>query len=253
MPSLRSLLSTIAPPTIGNPHNVFFVKNTSNSVMNGGCCYLWTVPSGVTTATFELWGAGASGPGARNCEFGGIMPTAGSYVVSQRDVTAGQAFTICAGGTGCDGTYDGLCCDISPDGFPSFVIYSGSTVICAPGGMGGDLRSSCGNVWAYSCCWARLNTNSTLGDFSIRGMGSGTVRNQYCHSNMYDVDSNGWASGGTSSDFCAVGYCWRKHGFEKFCTCPGFPSAPGHTASACGDGYNYGQHGGAGLVKVTYS
>ena len=28
-----------------------------------GCCCLWTVPTGVTRVTFELWGAGGNGHG----------------------------------------------------------------------------------------------------------------------------------------------------------------------------------------------
>ena len=247
MPSLRTLLSDLDPPSLGNPKKVFYVQNTSNASQNGGCCRSWTVPADVTTATFEMWGAGADGQGARCCERPGTMPTNGSYALVTLDVTAGTNFTICAAGSGCEG----CCCGTGPTGFPSFVLCSGSTVGCSPGGRGGCstfLRGGMGD--GYICCYGLLSSCG-LGDIVIAGTGTTSIQNNYCKNQTFHFVSGGWGSDRKTPDWCASDY--TRQGTQIMSSCPAYPSGSGSPGRACGGGYCYGQHGAGGLVKISYS
>ena len=75
MTTLSSLLSDIGPTSIGNVPTWFKVWHTSyTSVSNGGCCCLWTVPAGIVSIQFEMYGGG--GGGSRGGYGGG---NSGSY------------------------------------------------------------------------------------------------------------------------------------------------------------------------------
>jgi hypothetical protein len=251
MPSLRTLLSSINPPTIGNAISTFQVFNTSNSVNNGGACCLWTVPAGITVMNLELWGSGAAGVGARCCEMGGIGSTTGTYALKTISVTPGQNYTICAGGTSCDGTVDGLCCGIVPSGFGSFVSLSGTVLACASGGEGGNGEVTRGGFFGYGCCWSRLGCNTSCADISFAGSGTVFFRNQYCHNTMYDITAGGLSTGKASKDMCGVGGL-NQDGSEVSNNCPSWPGGVGGTARACGDGYRRSQHSAGGLVKISF-
>ena len=249
MPSLRTLLSDLDPPRVGNPNRVFYVQNTANSAQNGGCCCLWTVPAGTKKATFEMWGAGADGQGARCCERPGTMPTNGSYAVITVDTVDSQQFRICAAGSGCEG----CCCGVSPQGFPSYVysVTSASTVGCAPGGDGGCsdfLRGNMGD--GYICCFGRLSSCG-LGDIVMAGTGTTSIQNQYCKNQVFHFVAGGWGADRKTPDWCASDF--TRQGTQIMSSCPSYPSGPGSPGRACGGGYCYGQHGAGGLVKISYS
>jgi hypothetical protein len=248
MPSLRSLLEDLEPPTIGNPRQVFFVAHYSNSSQNGGCCLLWTVPDGVSSVTFEAWGAGGDGPGARCCEFGGIGANSGNYAIRTIDATPGTQYRICAGGSGCQG----CCCGISTRGLPSWVYdtNAGSYIVCGCGGDGGNNDITRGGYRAYTCCFARID-DCGYGDFSMAGTGSVTFRNQFCESNQYDVIAGGWTTSRAVPDMCAGEIA--RWGGDLMRSCPSFPSGAGTGGRAYGDGRCYGQHGAAGIVKISYN
>ena len=63
-----------------------------------GCCCLWTVPTGVARATFEIWGAGGNGHGACSCNRCQIYAGAqgGYYATRTINVTPGDTYTVCA-------------------------------------------------------------------------------------------------------------------------------------------------------------
>lgn len=252
MPSLRALLSDITPPTIGNAKQLFYVRNTSNAHLNGGCCFLWTVPAGITSATFEMWGGGGEGSGSRCCEFNGYGSTTGVYAVKTIAVSEGQQWRICAGGSTDDGNRTGACCSCTATGFPSYVACNtNSTVVaCAAGGCGGGQESSRGGVWAYACCWAKLRSGA-VADYSFEGTGSAYLRNQYCHNTMYEIIAGGSSSSRATKDLCGVN-CFSQCAVERHNTCPSFPGGTGGIAITCGDGYRTSQHGAAGMIKVSY-
>ena len=65
-----------------------------------GCCCQWTVPSGVSRITWELWGAGGNGHGACSCDrcqhYRGA--SGGTYNTKTISTTSGCAYTVCAAG-----------------------------------------------------------------------------------------------------------------------------------------------------------
>ena len=67
----------------------------ANQLRCGATC-TWTVPAGVTTARFQVWGAGA---GSHNmcCWGGGMFGGSGAYASVILPVTPGAVYTTCAG------------------------------------------------------------------------------------------------------------------------------------------------------------
>lgn len=115
--------------------------------VGGGADQTWTVPSGVTSVQFKVWGAG--GGGAVATEFGG----SGGYASGFRTVTPGETFTLRVGGGGY-GSVEGTNVGNDAGGFGGGVtggqghgggggsyVFSGGTafanVIAAAGGGGG--------------------------------------------------------------------------------------------------------------------
>lgn len=249
MPSLRTMLSDQSPPTIGNPNRVFYVQRIDDNGGNGGCCCLWTVPAGVTKVTFEMWGSGGIGQGARCCERAGTMPTSGSYSRLTIDTAENCQYRICAGGSsGCNG-----CCGISPRAQPSYVydITAGSVVGCALGGAGGcsDMTRG-GFCYGYTCCWGLLSGEG-LGDLTIEGTGNISFTNCYCRSDIHTMSGGGFQSDRRTAHWCAKEPSGA--GVYFMCSPPSRPGGAGATGRACGDGRCYGQHGAAGMVKISYT
>lgn len=248
MPSLRTLLSDLEPPTIGNPEKSFFVRNNSSSVQNGGCCCLWTVPAGVTSVTFEMWGSGGDGQGARCCERAGTMPTGGSYAVKSIDTVAGCQYRICAGGSGCCG----CCCGITSRAFPSYIydITAANTIGCAVGGCGGcsDMTRG-GFCYGYMCCWGKLS-GTGLGDLVMDGTGGVSFINCYCRAHIFMITSGGLGSDRMTSAFCAKEP--SGSGGYHMCSPASWPAGAGTAGRACGGGTCSGQAGAGGLVKISY-
>lgn len=248
MPSLRTLLSDQSPANIGNPNKIFYVKTFSTGASNGGQCCLWTVPAGITRVTFEMWGAGGTGQGARCCERAGAMPTAGSYARISTDTTEGTQYTICAGGSGdCNG-----CCGVSPRANPSYARVNGGAMVgCAVGGCGGCSEMTRGGFcYGYICCWAKLS-GTGLGDVVMDGAGGISVVTCHCNTDIHTINSGGWSSDKKSSSFCAKEP--SGSGPYMICNPPSYPSGAGSPARACGGGYCHGQHGAAGVVKISYT
>jgi len=249
MPSLRSLLSDLSPPSIGNPNRVFFVRHTGKGTQNGGCGYSWTVPAGITKATFELWGAGGDGPGARCCERAGVMPTSGSYAIKTVDTAEGCVFCICSGGSGCCG----CCCGITSQAFPSYVIDvsgGGSTIACAPGGTGGCIQMSRGQHCAgQACCWGILSSCG-LGDVVMPGGGGTILNNNFCRQALITYRNSGAQTGRWTNDQCTQ---MSRTGENLDPSCASWPSGSGMHTGASGGGYFYGTHDQGGFVQVTYT
>lgn len=253
MPSLRTLLSSVSPPAIGNAKQIFYVRNTSYAVANGGCCLLWTVPTGIVSATFEMWGGGGEGSGSRCCENNGEGSTSGVYAVKTITVSAGQQWRICAAGSTTDGTQTGLCCSCTATGNPSWVACNtdGTVVACAAGGCGGAQESSRGTPFSYNCCWAKIRTGS-IADIEFPGTGTGYVRNCFCHNTMYEVYAGGASTGRAGKDLCGVTSCYAECATERYPSCPAWPGGTGAVAITCGDSYRQSQHGAGGQIKVSY-
>jgi hypothetical protein len=74
----------------------FGTGGTGYSSCTGVTCD-WTVPAGITTAQFQIWGAGAqSNTGC--CCGGAPQGGHGNYLIVTKTVTPGQVYCLCAGG-----------------------------------------------------------------------------------------------------------------------------------------------------------
>jgi hypothetical protein len=105
---------------------------------------IWTVPSGVTRITIELWGAGgggaggASGPISSGPGGGGGGGGSGAYVRTSVGVKQGEQYTIRIGGGGQGGR--GQSNDVAmsgDDGEDTVVLQGSQVVVTARGGGGG--------------------------------------------------------------------------------------------------------------------
>jgi hypothetical protein len=227
-----------------------YVYNTSiTSVSNGGRCCLWTVPSGIRWAKFEVWGGGSSGPGGCCCQQPTQTGGAGAYARKTITVISGDTYRICAAGsTGCSST----CC--GTEGFPSYVQTESATNtinLCARGGP-----TSCGNCFMFSgtgnCCgYTRVcHCDSFCGeDFGLPAI-SGASMVTTCGYNSWQYAPQGPYIGGgvrISRDYCVTGSGCQSIG--NFAVWPGGGGGGAQTASGncC-----WGNHGAGGLVVITY-
>jgi hypothetical protein len=120
-----------------------------NGVCGVSCS--WTVPTGVTYARFQIWGAGA---GSHNmcCCGGGMWGGSGAYASVILPVTPGNVYTICSGcARVCTMTEAG---PTAGSGCASFVTGPGLYNFCAEGGEPSPY------------CWIqRASGNATSGTF----------------------------------------------------------------------------------------
>ena len=102
----------------------------------------WCVPPGVSTARFELWGAGGLSGGASSCCGIAAPSSAGAYAYKTVSVTPGDCYLVYAGISYCagecrDGTakhiaeFGGTGC---PQLFHTYVLGTGLTNFCAEKG-----------------------------------------------------------------------------------------------------------------------
>ena len=93
----------------------------------------WTVPSGVTCARFQLWGAGGGSSSARNFS-DSLFGSTGAYASAIIPVSAGEVYCMCAGCAYCCYATAGACGRVP--GCPSYVIGPRFCWFCAEGGEG---------------------------------------------------------------------------------------------------------------------
>lgn len=110
----------------------------------------WTVPSGTTCVTFEVWGAGGGG-GAKcccDCYHQGSGGGAGNYTAMTMPVTPGTVYSLCIGAGGMyieSGNAAFHSCCQGGTGQASYITGTGITTLCAGGG-------ACGNNMCYNYC-----------------------------------------------------------------------------------------------------
>ena len=249
MATLRSLLSSLEPPSLGNPIQMFYVGiMNATSQQSGACCCLWTVPANITTATFEGYGAGGDGGGGCCCQGTVMGAVGGSYAITTIDVVAGATYGICAPPSGCCHCNAG----VGNHGQAAWVscIGTGAVIMCACGGQGSNMQASfsvMGN--GYTCCWGRIGSSGT-GDLVFKGAGGTLNRNTYCHNQMYQTVAGGqFSTGKTSADLCSL---WGCQGCATMKSYPQYPGGAGADGQTCGGPQCYGQWGQAGMVKITY-
>jgi len=214
---------------------------------SGGCCCLWTVPSGVRRVTFELWGAGGNGNGA--CSNGRCQHYAGAqggyYNSKTISVTPGWTYTVCAGGVFPCCQFDCVGCT----GCASFITGCNLSNFCAAGGVGGcansDWSEKCNSDWG-ACCLVPGGWGGDFGMGNHRGAFTGSFA---CHCYRHKFCSSGGPFLGSPGVVGGLTECWIR------CGCWSVPySAGGQSAMTtyCGGQCGQGGTGGSGLVKITY-
>lgn len=221
-----------------------------------GCCCLWTVPTGVRQATFEMWGAGGNGAGACSCNRCQHTqpPGGGAYTSKHVVVTPGCTYRICAGGVyrcwsrECNGC----------NGCSSYVCGQGINA-CACGGMSGLTNSSwtdqCHSTMPY-CVRPGCVGTTTNGDFAsfthggnFQGQSAYMYPGGVCHCWKHNGHSTGSFGMDAGLQEQNSNVCWIR------CGCWNVPfTAGGQSANSnyCGRCCGQGGTGGPGLVKVTF-
>jgi len=228
---------------------------------NGKCC-LWTVPTGVKKATFELWSGGGGGAGhsCLCCYHQEIHGGGGGYAVKTIDTAEGCQYTICAGGTWpCVKSY--VC--TGGMGCMSYVTGYGLSNFCVNGGCGGW---RCTTAEGYNPCFGDtcLGTcapGGTCGffgaDFGIMGTSGAKIGHSPAQDGSTCLRSDGIVTGAAPMT--------GKYGITStsmfWCNCGCYVVWPGGggftgTMSYCTDNFYgcsvSGTMGGSGAVRVTY-
>lgn len=269
--------------------NGFKVCETSGQFRCGTNCN-WTVPAGVTSVQFQLWGPGGGNSG--QCCCGGTpWGPSGSYMVSTVPVTPGQTYCLCAGCAYCcyaDQTTPGLI------GGPTWISGTNGYSVCAESAYScvpqwnADVQSTVG----HSC---QIPSQDGCGPNSCSGWNfcwdSGDdnlyVPHAFASQTWYVLSAQGSVNYGLPSTYPSLCIGSNLHcescsfsapvfGFEG-CTCKGcswaslctgyggchyqasqgyqqIPGVGGYAGWACG-GYNSGcgDAGGMGMICVSYN
>jgi len=105
----------------------------------------FTVPTGVSSITVEMWGAGGGGGGGA-ASAAGAAGGGGGYVISTHSVSAGENLTVYVGGGGAGGNYSSGGNDAGGGGggggYSSLYRNSTALAIAAGGGGGGGARNA---------------------------------------------------------------------------------------------------------------
>jgi hypothetical protein len=187
-----------------------------------GACCLWTVPAGVTEAEFQIWGGGGNSTGCSipACCAMGAPGGSGEYTYVRMGVTAGQTYTLCAGGAAAVGSCYSYC---NLDGCNSFVCGSNSTCIMSCGGSNG----ACG----ARGLWLSLYPSSVSGP--LTGSQSSTMYIGSCELAF----GGGYKQTYRFDGKCAVGLISTLNTVK---TVAKVPSTSSGTLGTCGSGdYSY--------------
>ena len=229
-----------------NTWNIQWVYGTTSSV-TGGCCCLWTVPTGVYKVTFELWGSGGNGHGFCSwdrCHH--YRGAGGGYYASKTITTApGCQYTVCAAGV-----YP--CCSVECVGCygcASYVNGYNLSGFCAVGGHRGEANTAWNDACnsTFTCC---KGPNDEGADF---GMGNhagqfGTHASQ-CHCHCVGSQPTPAPFIGGEVQY-QLSVCWERCGCW---TVPFAHGATGGMTTYCGNWDNgTGGTGGSGVVKISY-
>ena len=222
----RSVLWVYSPRALGCGGNC---SNAGGCVCQAcGFCCLWTVPSGVTCATFEIWSGGGGGAGHTccNCCSFGNGGAGGNYAIKNITTAPGCTYTICAGGSWpCDKSHT---CSAGM-GCSSYVTGFNLSNFCVTGGCGGWMCN--GDAWGprhlQSC--ANCNICGIFGaDFGI--MGSTGNRGGFGHCHCKGAD---WGHTGSAP---MIGLTQQYAATESWCTCGcyvNWPAGGGLAVSCC--------------------
>jgi len=244
---------------------ITLVYNTN--LVSGQYC-AWTVPSGVSSVTFELWGGGGGGAATSttcDCCARAMSGGGGGYSMVTIPVTGGDTYIVCAANGGCTGSGTGWGSEESfnsngYNGGTSFISGTNLSNFCAGPGVGGCL-SGLGN------CYRACGCNSQHGGMGYGGQlmqcGGKAVQGSLGTNafSSWTMGGQGAGPGGGVGGFNNGGYnnsvCTASHGAASgdnpylWGVFPGGGGA-GAGASCCACCNRPGGRGAAGLAKITW-
>ena len=214
-----------------------------------GCCCLWTVPTGVRRAYFELWGSGGNGHGmcstSRCQHYAGAQ--GGFYNAKMLTVCPGWQYTVCAAGVHPCESIECFACH----GCSSYVNGCNLSNFCAMGGDGGCANGSwqeaCFSDWGR-CCAA---PGGMGGDFGMNNhRGAFFIHASQCHCQCQGASPTAAPFIGTQVQ-TQIHECWMRCGCW---TSPYGHGGQGAMTTYCGGGSccGSGSTGGPGLVKISF-
>lgn len=236
----RYLSPAPTPSTLAGAYGGKKIYYTSNNT--------WTVPGGVSCATFEIWGGGGAGSPMCCCTcYGGFPGGSGAYSFKTIAVTPGTTYTVVVGA---GGTSPACWFSSNPAGCPggkTYVTGTNLTNFCAEGGVGGG--------WCSQPCLGVVAA-AYGGDLNLSGRhGSINYTAATWHGAQCGIQSGGPApmGGGYNWFNRAVGDCASSHA----CAPPGsFPGGggvarPTYVSGWCDCCAGCTGSGGNGLVIIT--
>ena len=279
-------------PFVETRANGLKVCDTSGYYRCGSQCN-WTVPSGVTSVQFQLWGPGG-GTSSNCCCGGNPFGPSGAYAVVQMDVNAGDVYCMCGGCAYCccaHQTTPGICGTPTWMAGPGLNICADSGISCychwgqdinatntgSGGGSGGiphfdGCAASACSGWNF--CWDTGADNTDICHAFSRQTWATSCKNAACNITAYGINGM-WPrmTIGSNLDTGTYSISPPIFGFEsmtccfKWCggTChpycsmatQGYQQGPsfGGFAGQVGSNCNAcgGDHGGMGMVCVSWA
>lgn len=238
----------------------------NSNLVSSNCC-AWTVPNGVNSVTFEVWGGGGGGGSTAttcDCCARGQSGGGGGYSMKTISVTPGDIYTVCAGNGACTSAGFGYgsetaYCSNGYAGGTSYVTGTNLSNFCATGGQGGN--SSINNCYRSCGCNANLGGvgfggdvmetggNSVQGSMGSNAQASWTMGGQGAGPGG---GVGGFNTGGINNSTCSGAHA-AASGDNPYLwgVFPGGGGAgAGYTCCACCN--RPGGAGAAGLVKITW-
>lgn len=255
-----------------NPTGTITVGSSPFNNAAGYCCQ-WTVPAGVSTVQFQMWGAGGNGSG---CSWGAccaysLSGGSGEYTYGVMSVTPGQVYTLCAGGgpaVSNNACYSYCACD----GCSSFICGSNSTCILSCGGLTGyanmcgsgmrEYYPSAGNNYAstqtniYACTgYFQCSQYFSTPIFKYDGTQVGGVTSGNKISSQAKIPSLVWGTAQCGNSICYM--CqYTYHVSPTHTVCRLSPGWNGYDYSGCCASSNWGVRmaglGGLGVIASCY-
>lgn len=250
MATLRALLNLTSAGVVNEnePVRELNIYDTdTDAVNNGGATCTWTVPADVTWVGVEMWGGGGAGGGCQ-CSYG-YPGGSGGYGRKILRVNAGDAWTICAGGSTC--CYSGGSAGAGAVGNGSYMCLNGEECLIAPGGTAGQ---SC-------CCWTcgnatpcRIMTTGTAPTGFTFGLPGLTGNNHWgCASRCHTIQATPGAAFALPTLYFSKTACVPFSGDETICGGKFFPGGGSFTGSSlCSSRCCCGGSAAGGLVTLIY-
>lgn len=212
---------------------------TAGTFCQCGACLLWTVPPGIGTIRFQMWGAGG-GTGSGCCCGGAPFGATGAYASIIVPAVAGRQYTICAGCACC--CFTARTNTSASFGSSSFVTDGSTLSVCAEGGVpwcywACRISPQSASVLTYGWCTCAVGAGGSPFNCWINGFMDWCAQGS-TNCGVYPSSQSGTSFPGYTRS-CACGYCQAAPTGTVFAT---IPSMYGIFAHCYGASSGFHQH-----------